>query len=849
MSAHLHSGRHVSARAGGLVGVLGSMGRGIHVLLTLAGLGAVAWITVMYVRSALQREPAPLPSTMEVVDWSSPESSVYCLACHKTLGPARASLDVEHGHPINVPLSDAQLSAVSELGTIVGPDRTLICTTCHVLNHDQAGGKPYMLADGVSGSRLCAHCHPEQFAQRDTKHDLRVSAPHEVNRLGQTAEEGGPCSACHLAHHYAREFEPCDFDPDGRCITCHATHGCAEELARREMDHPETRCAECHNPHDMRYTHYLKADINTLCTSCHEGLADGQAAGMHPTGPVERPVPDPFVQAGAVLPNGTSELNCVVCHETHTAVGRPLLRVSAESNDVCRLCHENEQFSHFADGVAIRHVQRPVLDEAQFGATNAWNAPIGESGELLCISCHTAHKAHPGTPLLTFAAGDDACIACHPSQGSVIGTAHDLRTRLPDEINVAGIAVRDGGACSACHLGHGPARRLTPAPGDSLGLCTTCHQPESCGEAKLAGAVSHPETDCTDCHDPHQRHVRAFLAKPSPQLCADCHADKFALVGGPHDVLADAAGWPDEARQAGDQCLACHYAHGGPRPDLHRFGAAAGDSYHDDACLTCHADAGWGADSKIAIIHPHEISPAQHKVALALVPKDDTGRMRMGCRTCHDPHGGAEPVHLARVEPGAPTEDLCLHCHDHGHILMSGHSSTSLSRIGRDVDSCKPCHAMHAERDDAWGQMLSPRFLMKEGRSLSEESQGYLPCLACHHTGGPAPLREVYTHPPVVLPNPIERDAPGYLPLFNEAGHVDPAGGITCRTCHLAHGWVPPGKDPAAEIAGLSPEEQRARRFSLRPFTTPNMCTTCHGIEGRWRYLFFHNPDRRKGGS
>lgn len=839
MRSHVNKAHQTPAGFGRLQSLLRDPLRGVQWALIAVALLAWFWIAIQYVRSAATREIPTVPSSMEVVDWHSPDSSVYCLACHRTLGHAMASLDVEQGHSLNVAMTDEQLAAVAGMGTIAGPGNTVICTTCHVLDPDPQTGYPYMLAADLSESQLCLQCHPDQFAMNGTPHDLRSTAPNEKNRLDQTVSEGGPCSACHLAHHYARDFEPCALDPDGRCITCHSTYQCAQDLARMSMDHPESRCVECHNPHEETHTHYLKAEINALCTSCHDGFANGLAGGMHPTGLVDRPVPQLFIDAGAVVPDAGHTLNCVVCHETHTAIDRPLLRVAVESNDICRLCHD-------AVG-ASPHNERPVLSEAQLGVIDVWNTATGADGELLCVSCHAAHHTRPETPLLAFLPGDDACAACHPRQASVIGTAHDLRTNNPDEENLAGVTVREGGSCSACHLGHGTARAPFPSAGDAAGVCTTCHAPDACAENLLVGSVVHANTECTDCHDPHERRHENFLVKPDPQLCFDCHQEHQSIVGGPHDMRTNPAGWPVEAGEAGGLCLPCHFAHGGERPDLYRFGSMQHDSYHDDACLTCHADAGWDAESSVSIVHPHQISADQQKVPLALVPSDDRGNMRMGCRTCHDPHGGPEPVHLARVEPDEPTENLCLSCHDHGHILLSGHSSARLTGLGYDVDSCKPCHAMHAPRDASWGQMLSPRFLMKDCERVVEENAGCVPCLACHRSDGPAPLREIFTHPKASLTSVIDENRAGYLPLFNSAGHVDQQGQVTCRTCHLAHGWVPPGEDPEAVIDSLTPEQQRARRFALRPFVAPNVCTTCHGEEARWRFLFFHDPQRRTG--
>jgi len=41
--------------------------------------------------------------------------------------------------------------------------------------------------------------------------------------------------------------------------------------------------------------------------------------------------------------------------------------------------------------------------------------------------------------------------------------------------------------------------------------------------------------------------------------------------------------------------------------------------------------------------------------------------------------------------------------------------------------------------------------------------------------------------------------------------------------------------------------ELRARRWHMRPFVTPNVCTTCHGADALRRFMYFHDPVRRAG--
>lgn len=832
-------------RGAGVIDWFKGAGKAVHYLIVLVVVGLVGYVSMIFFRAASDREIPPVPSTMEAVDWASPDSSLYCLACHRPVGPAMAGLDVEHGHPQNVRLSGEQLSAVEQWGTIAGRDGALICVTCHKLG---AESSPYMLADTLEDGRFCEQCHPGHYA-RGTPHDLRQTAPLETNRLGQTVSEGGPCSACHLAHRYAREFEPCQHDPDGRCTTCHEVEHCASEHARTTMEHPESRCLECHDPHDMSHGEFLKAPIATLCVRCHKGYGDGTASGMHPITVMKDAAPKALINDGGGSDTSTSlQVTCTLCHSIHDAGGDQLLVFERDSNRLCLTCHGEKVGGEHVEGMAPRHGQSPTMQPRQRAVADQWNTTVGPNGELLCVTCHQVHQSASKLALLAFAPKyGETCAACHPNHEQIFGTSHDLRTNHPDESNLAGMNPVEYGACSACHLAHGYARETAPAPGDRSGQCVSCHQDGDCASARAVVGVQHPDTTCTDCHNPHERQPQHYLAKAETQLCADCHADQNALVGGPHDVSVTTDRWPPAAtEQANGACTVCHVPHGGERGDLFRIHGAQPVGNHDDVCLVCHEQVNWGAQSKMAAIHPHEISPDQHKVELALVPKDDAGNMRMGCRTCHDPHGGAQPEHLARVAPGEPTESVCLHCHESKqYIKQTGHSAESLSRFGYATDSCKPCHAMHADPGGSWGLMLSPRFLLRDNAVAPGTKTSAMPCLACHNSDGPAPVRDVATHPRVNSYNRHSPDSPGYLPLFDDAGRIDPRGHVVCRTCHLSHGRLDL-LQRVAEKENLQPAEKHAIRMQLRTFDSPNVCTDCHGDEARGRFLFFHDPQRRK---
>lgn len=804
------------------------------ILLVAAGVTLVALIVPWY-RAAREFEPSVLPPTMEAVDWHAPESSIYCIACHRQVAPAMAGLDVTRGHSQNVALNPVQAQAVADLGTVTGPGHTLICMSCHTL---EGAAGAYMLADTLVDSALCQRCHPGHYAQ-GTAHDLRLTAPDEPNRLGITAVQGGPCSACHLAHSFAREIVPSPLDPDGYCVSCHADYRVAAAHARDTMEHPESHCLACHNPHNAEYGSFLRARASTLCLDCHGGFGGGVTAGMHPLGPVERPLPPQFIVASAAEGATANEITCLTCHAVHQAPAAGLLRLRPDANDLCLGCHATDLAAGTLHGDLPRHGQSPPMDATQRDVVAQWGTRAGPYGELLCLSCHRVHGAVPAAQLLAAAPNyGETCVACHPRSAALYGTGHDLRTNFPNDPNARGHSPAAHGACSACHLAHGYPRERVITAGDALGQCVTCHRADGLAAAHLAGTPDHPGTTCTDCHDPHRPMHGQFLTMAADGLCKSCHSDYARLAGGPHDRRSNPSQrWPAEALNHAGACLPCHVPHGGKRTDLFRFGGPVPSSNHDDVCLVCHADATWQADSSVAALHPQRVTAEHLRINVALVPTDEHGEKRMGCRTCHDPHGAASPPHLARVEPGEHSEALCLRCHvDKELMRYTGHSAERLTTAGFETESCKPCHAMHARPGESWGTALSPRFLPAPPVDLPMANSRWLPCLACHHAEGPAPVRRYSEHPPVIMMNINQPTDPGYLPLFDADGHEDAQGQVVCRTCHLSHGRF----DLLAQMDQLTPEQREAVRAQVRPFVAPNACTACHGEDARSKYLYFH---------
>ena len=218
------------------------------------------------------------------------------------------------------------------------------------------------------------------------------------------------------------------------------------------------------------------------------------------------------------------------------------------------------------------------------------------------------------------------------------------------------------------------------------------------------------------------------------------------------------------------------------------------------------------------------------------------------CNSCHNPHSGADALKtLLRVKPGEKGQQLCMHCHrETAHIESIGHGTGPLDAAGFETGACKPCHLIHTDPQAVEARYLWPKKLSCPADMPEPPRVPDRPCRACHRKGGPVAPPAVATHPKADFFNPTPLDSPGYLPLFNDQGEVDPQGSHACRTCHLTHGRTTPAPVPEG-LRKPSEREMRAREWHIRVFTADSVCVTCHGTDALRRFMYFHYPDRRGG--
>lgn len=617
-------------------------------------------------------------------------------------------------------------------------------------------------------------------------------------------------------------------------------------------------CRTCHSAHTrggsgnvLKDAVFLRTEgaPADLCVACHCNFLGGPSQGMHPLGEMDQPVPQSLVEVGARIPQGSTQLDCLVCHEGHGALGDLLLVQKTETNELCFSCHEQMRPGMFRDDQTRPPHPFAVMNDQQRAAVDRAGAQVGPNGELICLSCHKMHGAKSDRFILTFGnVESDTCLQCHSDKQVIDETPHDLRTNYPDSVNDHGMRVTDAGACSACHLFHNYARPLERSALDPQGECMNCHKPDGLAAAKALGDLNHPKESCDSCHDPHDATNVKFLKKPTPDLCLECHEDKGALRGGPHDFIKNAPQTPDVIIAIRDTCLACHRTHGTTLTGLFRVPTVVEAYGPDAACLGCHPRASSKSRSDITMMHPTEDTYGDHGLPLSTQP--DSGRELIGCRTCHDPHRGGDPKsRMLRIGPDEDQDAVCLKCHlDQAGVLRIGHAPDTLLADGfENTDACQPCHSVHGDPLKTEPRFLWSRELDAEPTASSPRFAPTRHCVACHREGGPVAPPAIATHPAADMFNPFQPSDAGYLPLFNDNGEIDPTGNITCKTCHLTHGHAATSPENARRFGALPPRERRARQWHLRSFGPASVCTTCHGADALRRLMYFHDPVRRTG--
>ncbi|MFQ5490514.1 MAG: cytochrome c3 family protein [Phycisphaerae bacterium] len=585
---------------------------------------------------------------------------------------------------------------------------------------------------------------------------------------------------------------------DGRlaCRTCHTAHGGKQ---------PETKLSGA--------VFMLRVD-NTdgaLCVSCHTDKAGEAGSKSHLTGRLPVPVAD------------RQALSCQECHSAHGRRQDRLLVHRDSINESCLNCHQQTHPDVFRDGKHGQHPLSPKASVKQVAAVAKLGTMLGPDNRLNCLSCHKLHDAKsPRFLLAEDAAGARLCLRCHDEQNAVAGTAHDLGGRVPDETHPSELAAATAGVCGSCHqLGAHPTVPSDQPTDLDGGQCLNCHRTGGLAQAKTLGPISHPEVKCRVCHDPHGSEEPSFLRQPIEDLCIECH-DLAEDLAGPHtfedrpDVVNPRGGKVEDV----GPCLICHSVHHGLAKPLWGASTTAPTTVRDK-CAACHKAGGFAQAKAIQKLnHPND------------------------CTTCHNPHADADEYPALLIED-PPAQNLCLTCHEDHQTLEGGPHDVMVNPSvwpkpsQEKQDRCLACHRPH-------GNDETTLFRVAAGKQVQGFPVAERQCRACHRNGGPVTPPAIARHPQVPMWNLSAPGQLGFLPLFNDQGEIDRRGTLSCRTCHLTHGRAEPAPAGDADDA-VGASEMRARKNYLRDFGAASVCILCHGSDGLRRFLYFHDPDRRRG--
>lgn len=501
-------------------------------------------------------------------------AGALCLGCHETKEQGAAGVLGASPHPTSAPLGLLQRSALRELGVRDAWTRTSGCLACHKM-HNAPAPEALLVTSSCDGT-LCRTCHAGQQSVLGTAHDLRLAAPAERNALGQTAEESGPCGACHAVHANARpsvedalatlpQAASAREMGAGRCVTCHQPDGCSPFRRGLPFAHPTQveedrlaslsalsgasapasqdalglRCTHCHDPHADRHADFLRAAPDDLCAACHaEKLA--MTGGPHDF----LDNPDWRNGQGAAADRTG---RCGFCHGVH---GQPRLALwrAADSTPTTAegLCLECHQTASRLPAPPARELLHPLglAAASPMRPTDAALPLFDERGKRCSpgrVSCGTCHDPHAGADssramLRRSAGADDAtlCARCHDAADTIPASLHSAET--------LSAALPPGQTCGPCHavhavdemqtdlkLGQSTASLSAAPPGPAW--CIECHREN--GPAAAPGRFDHPALTITS-------------AVPS---------------GAPGFMpLSDDAGMPGTAGNI--SCTTCHVAHG-----------------------------------------------------------------------------------------------------------------------------------------------------------------------------------------------------------------------------------------------------------------------------------------------
>ena len=421
--------------------------------------------------------------------------------------------------------------------------------------HDIAAQKYTVLGRQEEKRNVCNYCHVPHKAQGAS---LWPTLPPSLSGWGKV---GALCYSCHDGVAIASpnvDASNTAFNPKSHGLRiANLPYGDSVSnsgLPYTNGEQDTIECSTCHNPHDDTYRPFIRAPLTELCQKCHlgrenSGYGVNNTEGTHPVhkllkdevegpSPIEAadefktpfPLPYPsedgrytegvhWILGGHLSGGGEGAMECVTCHSVHgrERVGPTndrLLSIDPVKQDAdlfCEGCHRGKRGDRLSGppypnpgGTTLPRTYHPADNDQSNGAgrivdikdPSGWE--FGKNGEVLCSTCHMAHGALRGSPILRPPVnGGTFCEECHSipfshhpigeygGGGSINSGKDHAKTRqivIPSSFPAGytyGQAAPSTLYCSSCHKAHNancsPILVVDCAQGDSCSLCTQCH--------------------------------------------------------------------------------------------------------------------------------------------------------------------------------------------------------------------------------------------------------------------------------------------------------------------------------------------------------------------------------------
>jgi predicted CXXCH cytochrome family protein len=410
--------------------------------------------------------------------------------------------------------------------------------------------------------------------------------------------------------------------------------------------------------------------------------------------------------------------------------------------------------------------------------------------------------------------------------------------------------------------------------------------------------TNNKELYCGSCHTPHKfntdnetspgaEHNNSWMRELNDQgeICLQCHQSKIdnvqhekrETIGVNHPVgiylKADDTvggnknekyyardknlhkGLPEEIRDAGASlnekqqmiCQSCHKVHGSDEQQLTAMQSSSEAAANAELCVSCHQrhDAKDIKEAREKGVHPVNIKLEDP------VKINNKEIEFVNCLTCHSVHDGVADSALLTMDN--KNGELCNVCHedynkvvntDHDLRLSAKKSKNRLDQMPEQTSVCGSCHSMHEVEDSklSLDATVENPYQGKE-KPLPRDQM----CLNCHHKDGAADKAQIkyFSHP---VKDMILRSDKNIMPLLNKNNEITEFGSIACITCHNPHRWSAHEdiKDKVISIDTQveNPEKNDAGNilssFLRNKEIQNSFCTSCHGIETKIKYKYYH---------